>query len=157
MRTHPRRKVLGIVREILFLLPHPTLIIKDQDRPLPIPKPIDPGLGRLVILFFGQHGFEDIGGDIPELVVFITKENDGSADLVVAVTHIAGFHFKCGRRDSMKSYLANSQRRRSMQDGLLDDLLDPVFRDAGLVAQMVDRSSKLDGFEVGVGRGGGGG
>jgi hypothetical protein len=83
-KTHPRSKVLGIRGEIRLLLPHRRLVIKDQDRPLGSLEPGDPPRAALLVSFFPDDGLEDVTHDVPVLVVFGAKEDDGSADLVVA-------------------------------------------------------------------------
>jgi hypothetical protein len=76
--------VLGIRGEIRLLLPHRRLVIKDQDRPLGSLEPGDPPRAALLVSFFPDDGLEDVTHDVPVLVVFGAKEDDGSADLVVA-------------------------------------------------------------------------
>jgi hypothetical protein len=76
--------VLGIRWEIRLLLPNRRLVVKDQDRPLGSFKPGDPPRAALFVSFFPDDGLEDVTHDVPVLVVFGAKEDDGSADLVVA-------------------------------------------------------------------------
>lgn len=83
--------MLGIRWEIRLLLPHRRLIIKDQDGPPGSFEPGDPPRAALLVSFFADDGLEDVTDDVPELVVFGAKEDDGSADLVVATVRTFTF------------------------------------------------------------------
>jgi hypothetical protein len=49
--------------------------------------------------------------------------------------------------------LGYSQRSRGVQDGLLDDLLDPGIGDRASLGELVETSPGLDGVEESVGGG----
>jgi len=84
--------------------------------------------GRLP-LGLGDDGLEDLGGDVPELLVLGAEEDDGAVALRV-------------------------EARGDVLDGLLDDLLDASGGDGQLLAERVVGAAVLDEVKDRVGVGG---
>ena len=76
--------MLRVVGEIGLLLSNGRLIVKDQNGPLASLETGDPSSASLFVAFFTENGLQGVLDNIPKLVVLVAKEDDSSADLVVA-------------------------------------------------------------------------
>jgi hypothetical protein len=157
--------VLRVGWEIGLLLSNGRLVVKDQDGPLGSLEPSDPSSATLSESFLADDGLEDVPDDVPELVVFSTKEDDSSTDLVVAagkttdarvadrvsessrIDLIVEPDLIIGRSDHTPIY---SQRGRGVQDGFLDDVLYPGIRDSAPLGKLVETSPGLDSVQESV-------
>lgn len=118
--------MLGVVGEVGLLLSDGRLVVKDQDSPLAGLEPGDPSSATLLVTLLSDESLQGVTDNIPELVVLVTEQDDGSADLVIAARKRNDRGNKHGVIEQVVTACStfDLQRGRSVEDGLLDDVFN---------------------------------
>lgn len=122
----PDGELVGIRGELVLHCLNNLIVVKEEDG---AGSTLEHGhlVARRLPAGFGNDGFEDVGGNVPELVVLGAEEDDGAVGLGV-------------------------EGGRSVQGGLVDEFLDALGGDGEVLAEGVESAAGLGHLKEDVGR-----